>query len=314
MNIVILDGGTTNPGDISWEPLERLGALRVYGETPASLVVKRGAGADVIVMNRIVVNRDIMEALPALKLIATLSTGYNTIDIAAAKELGITVCNVPHYCSQTVAQMAFALLLELCGKVSVHNSNVRNGRWSESAGDTALPIFELWGKTLGLIGCGSIGRAAAGIGKAFGMDILIHSRSGGHSDVGREVSLDELLMKSDVVSIHCPLNDSTRGMIHREKLSIMKPTAFIINTARGAVINENDLSEALNSGTIAGAGLDVMVNEPPEKDCPLLTAKNCVITPHIGWASRDARLRLVSTVAGNIKAYFSGSPENVVTK
>lgn len=315
MKIVILDGGTTNPGDISWEPIEKLGEVTAYDSTPEELVIERAKDAEAIIMNRIVMSRSVMEQLPKLKYIGALATGFNTIDTVAAKEMGITVCNVPFYCVETVAQLAFALLLALCNRVETHSEVTRGGGWNESIrmSHTSRPIFELYGKTLGIVGYGNIGKTVANLGRALGMKILVYSKNKKQlPDGDRQVSLQELFRDSDVISLHCALNDETRGLVDKKLLSSMKKTALIINTARGAVINEADLAEALNKGTIAGAGLDVMTKEPPEEDNPLLTAKNCIMTPHIAWASKDARARLVDIVADNLYQYTQGRIQNCV--
>lgn len=315
MKIVILDGGTTNPGDLSWAPITSLGETKIYADTPENLVLERAKEADCIVMNRIVMNKSVLTCLPNLKLIATLSTGYNTIDLNTAALQGVTVCNVPFYCIETVAQQAFALLLELCNHVQAHTHTVRQGNWEESVSmnSSVFPIFELSGKKLGIIGYGNIGKAVARIGRAMGMEILTYSRHPRPSGFGETfLPLEEVLRNSDVVSVHCALNDETRGLLNRERLSLMKPSAYLINTSRGAVIEEEALAQALNDGRLAGAGLDVLTQEPPLPDNPLLTAKNCVITPHIGWSSKDARARLIETVAGNIRSYLEGNPRNTV--
>lgn len=312
---VILDGGTTNPGDLSWEPITGFCETAIYPDTPPELVPERARGADCIVMNRIVMSREVLEELPGLRLVATLSTGYNTIDLEAAARLGVAVCNVPFYCVETVAQQALALLLELCNQVRAHSDAVRAGDWERGVAMSSRehPLFELSGKTLGIVGYGNIGRAFARLGRALGMDILAYSRHPRPSGEGESfVSLEELLGRSDVVSLHCALTEETRGLIDGGKLALMKPTAFLINTSRGAVVREVDLAQALNQGVIAGAGLDVMEKEPPEKNNPLLTARNCLITPHIGWSSRDARGRLIETVADNIRSFFAGTPKNRV--
>lgn len=313
MKIVILDGGTTNPGDISWEPLEKLGSLTCYDTTAREDIPVRAYDADAVILNRINMDQEIMEQLPNLKYIGTLSTGYNTIDIKYAAQRGITVCNVPLYCAETVAQMTFALLLELCNHVSRHSLMVHEGKWNESISAGLREWFELRGKNLGIIGYGNIGRKVADIGRAFGMNILVHSRSHKELPAGdRFVSLEELAAQSDVISVHCPLTDETRGLIDKNTLSLMKKSTLIVNTSRGAVINEKDLADALNNGAIAGAGLDVMSAEPPKADDPLLSAPNCIITPHIAWSSREARTRLVDTVAENLSRFMEGIPQNQV--
>lgn len=315
MNIVILDGGTTNPGDVSWEPLAALGNLTVYDRTSPGEIVPRSMEADALIVNRVALTREILLKLPRLRFIGMLATGYNAIDTKAARERGIAVCNVPFYCVETVAQQAFTLLLCLCGGVHRHSELVRAGKWEEAVEMNygSHPMFELTGKTLGIVGYGSIGKCVANLGLALGMDILLYSRTKKDAPQGcRWVPLEALFAESDVVSLHCPLNDSTRHLVGKDLLSLMKPTALLINTSRGGVIDSAALAEALNSGKLAGAGLDVLEQEPPEADDPLLTAKNCVITPHIAWASKEARERLISSVAENLKAFQQGCPRNVV--
>lgn len=316
LRIVILDGGTTNPGDVSWAPLETIGHVTAYDNTPAELVIERAKDADAVIMNRIVMSREVMSALPKLRFIGALATGFNTIDVAAAREKGITVCNVPLYCVETVAQQAFSLLLELCSHTAAISSTTLAGRWNDGIrmSYTTHALFELTGKTLGVFGFGNIGRTVANIGLALGMKVIVNSRTKKELPAGCTwVDFDTLFREADVVSLHCPLNDATRGIVSREVLAAMKPTALLINTARGAVLDEQALADALNSGRLAGAGLDVMTDEPPKADNPLLTTKNCIITPHIAWASRDARLRLIRIVADNLQAFLDGRPQNVVS-
>lgn len=316
MNIVILDGGTTNPGDVSWAPLEALGDVTVYDSTKAEELIDRAKDAEAVIMNRSVMSREVMKKLPKLRFIGTLATGYNTIDVKAARELGVTVCNVPLYCVETVAQQAFALLLELCNHTEKFSETTRGGDWekAETMSHSTHPLFELYGKTLGIVGFGHIGQTVAKLGAALGMKILVYSRTKRELPENyRWAELNELFKNADVVSLHCPLTDETRGLVNAERLSLMKPTAFLINTARGAVVDEAALTEVLNENKIAGAGLDVLVHEPPKKDDPLLNAENCIVTPHIAWASRDARIRLIETVAENLKAFQNGTPQNVVS-
>lgn len=316
MDIVVLDGGTTNPGDLSWAPLEALGRVTVYDSTPADCVVRRAQDAEALIVNRIVLNRAVLDALPKLRYIGTLATGYNTIDVRAAREKGVTVCNVPLYCVETVAQLTLALLLALCCRVEHLSAVTRSGGWNDAveATHTTAPILELSGKTLGILGFGNIGRAVAQLGLALGMRVLAHSRTQRALPTGCTwCSFETLFETADVVSLHCPLTDETRGIVGASVLARMKPTALLINTARGALVDENALADALNSGRLAGAGLDVMAEEPPRADHPLLTAKNCLITPHIAWASREARLRLIDAVAGNLRAFLAGQPVNVVS-
>lgn len=316
MDIVVLDGGTTNPGDLSWAPLEALGRVTVYDSTPADCVVKRAQDSEALIVNRIVLNRAVLDALPKLRYIGTLATGYNTIDVRAAREKGVTVCNVPLYCVETVAQLTLALLLALCNRVEQLSAVTRSGGWNDAveATHTTAPILELSGKTLGILGFGNIGRAVAQLGLALGMRVLVHSRTQRALPAGCTwCGFETLFETADVVSLHCPLTDETRGIVGASVLARMKPTALLINTARGALVDENALADALNSGRLAGAGLDVMAEEPPRPDHPLLTAKNCLITPHIAWASREARLRLIDAVAGNLRAFLAGQPVNVVS-
>lgn len=316
MDIVVLDGGTTNPGDLSWAPLEALGRVTVYDSTPADCVVRRAQDAEALIVNRIALNRAVLDALPKLRYIGTLATGYNTIDVRAAREKGVTVCNVPLYCVETVAQLTLALLLALCCRVEQLSAVTRSGGWNDAveATHTTAPILELSGKTLGILGFGNIGRAVAQLGLALGMRVLVHSRTQRALPAGCTwCGFETLFETADVVSLHCPLTDETRGIVGASVLARMKPTALLINTARGALVDENALADALNSGRLAGAGLDVMAEEPPRADHPLLTAKNCLITPHIAWASREARLRLIDAVAGNLRAFLAGQPVNVVS-
>ena len=316
LEIVILDGGTTNPGDISWEPLEAIGHVTAYDNTPAELVIERAKNADAVIMNRIVMSREVMSALPKLRFIGALATGFNTIDVIAARELGITVCNVPLYCVETVAQQAFALLLELCNHTGDISRTTLQGGWNDGIrmSYTSHALFELTGKTLGIFGFGNIGSTVAKLGLALGMRVIVNSRTKKELPAGCTwVDFETLFKTADVVSLHCPLNDGTRGIVSREVLATMKPTALLINTARGAVLDEAALAEALNGGRLAGAGLDVMIDEPPKADNPLLSAKNCIMTPHIAWASRDARARLVRIVADNLQCFLNGEPQNVVS-
>ena len=315
MKICILDGGSTNPGDISWAPIEKYGETTVYYNTPSELVIERAKDADVIVMNRINLSREVVNSLPNLKLVAALATGYNSIDLEVTKERNIPVCNVPVYCIETVAQHAFALLLALCNHVEHHSEMIKNGKWDESIthSSTVVPFFELYGKTLGIVGYGNIGKTVANMAKALGMKIIVYTRTKRENEDGIEfVSLNELMERSDVISLHCALSDATRGLISREKIAMMKNTALIINTARGAVVDEEALAEALNENKVAGYATDVMTHEPPLESDSLLKAKNTVFTSHIAWASRDARMRLVEVVAGNIGAFIEGKPRNVV--
>ena len=315
MKIVILDGGTTNPGDVSWEPIAALGDLTVYDSTPPELVIPRAADADALIINRIALTKETLEQLPNLKFIGMLATGYNTVDIAAARSLHIPVYNVPLYCVEMVAQQAFTLLLSLCGNVHRYSETVRAGKWQEAVqmNYQGYPLFELYGKTLGIVGYGSIGKCVAQLGLTLGMNVLLYSRTQKEAPEGcRWVDLETLFAESDVVSLHCPLNDQTAGLVNEHLLSLMKPTSFLINTSRGGVVDSQALADALNSGKLAGAGVDVMAQEPPAADDPLLTARNCVISPHIAWASKEARERLIGIVADNLQAFQNGTPKNAV--
>ncbi|WP_285058161.1 D-2-hydroxyacid dehydrogenase [Pedobacter ginsengisoli] len=317
MKIVILDGYTLNPGDLSWDGLKQFGDVTLYDRTPVDQVVERSKGADVIFTNKTPVNAEALKSLPDLKYIGVLATGYNIVDIQMAREKGITVSNVPGYGTPSVVQLTFGLLLELCLHVQRHSDAVASGRWASSA-DFCFwdyPLVELTGKTMGIIGFGDIGRQVADVATAFGMKIIGTSRN--RTDQSQRsnfkwAEVPELLEQSDVVSIHCPLTPETKGLINKENLQRMKSSAFLLNTSRGPVIVEEDLAEALNNNIIAGAGLDVLSVEPPAKDNPIFGAKNCIITPHIAWATKEARTRLMETTISNLTAYKDGNPVNVV--
>lgn len=312
MKIVVLDGYTNNPGDISWAPIEAVGSLAVYDRSAPHEIVPRVAGADVVLTNKAVVGREAIEALPDLKYIGVLATGYNCVDTAAARARGIPVCNVPEYSTPNVVQATFALLLELTNHVGHHAQTVQAGRWS------ACPDFCYWdgdlvelaGLTLGIVGYGRIGQGVAAVGRAFGMRILAHRRTAGTDP--ECVDLETLLRESDVVSLHCPLTPETKELIDARRIGLMKPSALLVNTARGPLVNEADLAAALDAGRLAGAGLDVLSVEPPPASNPLLAAKNCIITPHVAWATRNARRRLLEITAGNLRAFAAGTPRNVV--
>ncbi|MFM2176161.1 MAG: hypothetical protein RL015_259 [Verrucomicrobiota bacterium] len=316
MKIVLLDAYTANPGDVSWSPLESIASCEIHPRTPLAETVSRCADAEIVITNKAVLNREIIEALPKLKYIGVTATGYNIVDVAAAKERGITVTNVPGYSSPAVAQLVFSLILELTNNVGHHAQTVREGRWV-ACPDFCYwdhPIIELSGRTLGIIGYGDIGSSVAKIAVAFGMKVLASKRDWKTPppDGVTPASIDEVFQNSDVISLHCPLTDATKHLVGEHTLSLMKPTAFIINTGRGPLVDESALAQALNTGRIAGAGLDVLSVEPPKADNPVLTAKNCLITPHIGWASREARVRLIDIVASNLQAFLEGKPVNVV--
>lgn len=318
MNIVVLDGYTLNPGDLSWDALSALGACRIYDRTPGDAVVERAAEADILLTNKAVLSRAIIERLPRLKYIGVLATGYDIVDIEAARKRGIPVTNVPAYGIRSVAQMTFAHILNLTQHVAQHAASVSAGGWL-AAKDFCYwetPLVELVGLTIGIIGFGRIGRAVCDLAIAFGMDVLFTTRSVLTTvpQGAQQASLEELLRRSDVVSLHSPLTEATRHTINADTLRRMKPSALLINTSRGALIDEQALADALADGIIAGAGLDVLSEEPPRADHPLLSAKNCYITPHIAWATRAARARLMDIVVENIERFLSGEPQNVVNR
>jgi glycerate dehydrogenase len=314
MKIVILDGYTANPGDLSWDALTALGDLTVYDRTPPEEIIPRIGDAGAALVNKAPITRAVIAACPKLTYIGVLATGYNVVDIEAAKERRIPVCNIPGYSTAAVAQLVFALLLEICHHAGAHSDAVHQTRWT-NCGDFAFwdfPLIELAGKTLGVIGFGSIGRTVAAIAQAFGMKVLICTRTRREAEKADYVGLEELLARSDVVSLHCPLNTETQGLINKRTIALMKDGAVLINTARGPVINEADVAEALNSGKLYAAGVDVVSAEPIKGDNPLLTAKNCFITPHIGWAPKECRARLIAVAGENLRAFIAGKPVNVV--
>lgn len=314
MKIVVLDGYTLNPGDLSWQELEALGQCTIYDRTDADQLLERAQGASIVLTNKTVLDGTAIDRLSELQYIGVLATGYNVVNIEAAKRREIAVTNVPAYGTSSVAQLTFALLLELTHAVGHHASTVRDGRWATSPDfcywDT--PLVELDNLTLGIVGFGHIGRQVAKIGQAFGMNLVAlrrHSNDAEEHDV-EFVELDELLTRSDVVSLHCPLTPDTQGLINAQRLRLMKPSAFLLNTSRGPLINEPDLAHALNTDIIAGAGLDVLSVEPPVSGNPLIGAKNCIITPHIAWATCAARARLLTTAVANVRAFLDGASEN----
>lgn len=318
MKIVVLDGYMLNPGDLSWEALKRIGELTVYDRTDPVDVAVRAAEADAVLTNKAVLTAETIARLPHLRYIGVMATGYNVVDIAAARAAGVVVTNVPGYSSASVAQLAFALLLELSMQVGQHHdAAVRRGGWATSPDFSmkVAPLVELSGKTFGIVGMGDIGQAAARIALGFGMKVAVASRTRKPIDIGGDVvwmELPELLAASDAVSLHCPLTPDTERLIRRDTLARMKPSAFLINTSRGGLVDEQDLADALNEGRIAGCGLDVLSSEPPSPANPLLHARNCLITPHIGWATREARARCMATTAANLEAFVAGQPVNAV--
>ncbi len=315
MKIIVLDGYTLNPGDLSWSGLEALGDCTVYDRTPPDDIIARARDAAIVLTNKTPLGKETLAHLPALRYIGVLATGYNVVDIAAAEARGIPVTNVPAYSTRSVAQMTFALLLELAQHVGHHAQSVRAGRWCDSADFCYWdhPLLELDGLTLGMIGYGRIARATATIARAFGMTVMAYTPSGDKRDAEtRFADLETVLQESDVLSLHCPLTSGNAGLIDARHLALMKSTAYLINTARGPLIDEQALADALNTGRLAGAGLDVLSVEPARGDNPLLKARNCLITPHIAWATRAARCRLMETVVSNVRAFLEGNPVNVV--
>ena len=317
MNLTILDAFTANPGDLDWNALESLATCAMHDRTPASQVIERAAESEIVLTNKTVINAASIAALPELRYIGVLATGYNVVDIAAARERGIVVSNIPGYSTPSVAQLTFALLLEFTHHVGLHAQTVREGKWSKSPDFCywESPLIELSGRKLGIMGFGEIGQAVASIGLAMGMEVIAHRRSWPQPPPAgvTAVSQEELFTQSDVLSLHCPLTPETKDVINTRNLGLMKPTAILINTARGPLVNEAELAQALNEGRIAGAALDVLSTEPPAADNPLITAKNCLITPHIAWATKESRARLIAMASANVKAFLAGTPQNVVS-
>jgi glycerate dehydrogenase len=316
MKIVVLDGYTLNPGDLSWENLGAFGDSTIYDRTPPHKIVERAKEAEILLVNKVTLSRETIDQLPKLKYIGVLATGYNIVDAEAAHDRNIPVTNVPTYGTRSVAQMVFAHLLNLTQRVAHHAQTVQNGKWAQSDDFCYwdYPLIELTGYTTGILGFGRIGRATANLALAFGMNVLI-------SDIApistlpegvRQTDIGTLFRESDVVSLHCPLTPENHHLVNSERIESMRKTAFLINTSRGALIDEQALADALNNDQIAGAGLDVLVNEPPEADNPLFRAKNCFITPHIAWATKSARERLLKTAIENIQAFLNDRPQNVV--
>lgn len=318
MNLVILDGYAENPGDLSWDWLKNVvDEYKVYDITPPEKVIERSLEADILVTNKTVLTKEILSQLPKLRYISTLATGYNVIDTQYARERNIAVSNIPAYSTDGVAQLVFALILELVNHVALHNKSVKDGDWcrSEHFCYWKAPIAELAHKTLGIVGFGKIGSAVAQIANAFGMRVISYSpNTRTYSGFGEVTfkSLDEVIAESDFISLHCPLTDATNGLVNMEFLKKMKKTAILINTSRGPVINEADLKKALDEGIIAGAGVDVLSAEPAREDNPLLKCENCIITPHIAWASLEARTRLMNIFKSNVEAFVEDKPINVV--
>lgn len=318
MKIVVLDGYGLNPGDLSWESMQALGELEVYNRTLPQELFERAKDADALITNKTLITANDMKALPQLKYIGVLATGYNVVDVEAAHEQGIVVTNIPAYSTRSVAQMVFAHLLNITQRVGHYADENQKGRWTNNLDfcywDT--PLIELDGKKMGIIGFGNIGQAVAAIATALGMEVCVYSSKPQFllPQGVQRMSIDDIFRECDVVSLHCPLTDETKGLVNAIRLNSMKPTAILINTGRGPLVNEQDLADALNNGVIAGAGLDVLSTEPPRADNPLLTAKNCFITPHIAWATKEARFRLMDIAVDNLKSFIGGNIINNVAK
>lgn len=317
MRIVVLDGYTLNPGDLSWDSLAELGELTVFDRTPKDKIIERIGDAEVIFTNKTPLTKETLEKTKSVKYIGVLATGYNVVDCAAARALGISVTNIPTYGTDAVAQMTFALLLEVCHHVWSHSEKVKMGEWTNSK-DFCFwdyPLIELTGKTFGIIGYGRIGQSVARIAQGFGMKVIAYSRSikgSSNNEYAEYAELDKLLKEADVVSLHCPLTESTRGLINKNTIAEMKESVIIINTSRGQLINEEDLADALNGGKVFGAAVDVVSTEPIMADNPLLKAKNCIITPHIAWAPKESRARLMDIAVNNLRAFIDNKSVNVV--
>ena len=317
MKIVVLSGYTLNPGDLSWDPLRRLGELTIYDRTPDDKILQHMGDAEAVFTNKVPMTREILESAKGLRYIGEMATGYNNIDVEATKELGVAVTNIPSYGTPSVSQMAIALLLELCNHVGAHSKEVEAGAWTRCLDYCfwSYPIVELAGKTLGIIGLGRIGQATARIAMAMGMNVLAYDQRENaelESQSLRYVELNQLLAEAHVISLHCPLTEKTQGIIRADTIVLMRDGVMIVNTARGPLVAEKDLAGALNSGKVLGAALDVLAVEPPIADNPLLTAKNCIITPHISWASKESRERLLSIAVDNLQKFLAGTPVNLV--
>ena len=319
MKIVVLDGYTENPGDLSWDGMKALGDLTVYDRTPSNEgtaeILHRAKGAHILITNKTPLNRATMLSLaPELRYIGVLATGYNVVDVACAREMGVPVCNIPTYGTTAVAQFTMALLLELCHHVGAHSRLARNGAWADCPDFCfwRYPLVELAGKTMGLIGYGRIGKAVASLAKAFGMRIIFYDTFAPADENAEKVPLETLFRQSDVISLHCPLFPENTGIINAGAIDKMKPGVLILNTARGPLINEADLAQALEEGKVGGAAVDVLSQEPPRKDNLLLSAPNCLVTPHIAWAPKERRQRLMNIAVENVRAFLDGKPQNVV--
>lgn len=317
MKITVLDGYGLNPGDLSWDWLNKYGEVKIYDRTSPSELMERAADADVIFTNKVVINAETLSSLPNLKYIGVLATGYNIVDVKTAKKLGITVTNIPAYSTDSVAQMVFAILLAITNRVEHYAIENRNSRWSNNPDFCYWdsPLMELAGKTFGIVGLGNIGKAVARIANAFGMRVVAFtSKKQEELPAGiQKVTLDQLFSESDVLSLHCPLTPETNNLVNAERLKLMKPTAILINTGRGPLIDEQAVANALKAGKLGAFGADVLSSEPPAEDNPLLSAPNAFITPHIAWATVEARQRLMEICEGNLAAFVSDTPRNVVS-
>lgn len=317
MKIVVLDGYVANPGDLSWEGLERLGDLTVHDRTPAGQVAERIGDAEAVFTNKTPITRETLGRTPALRFIGVLATGYNIVDVEAARERGVVVSNVPAYSTMSVAQLTVALLLEITHHVGAHDRAVHEGAWSASPDFSFRfdPLIELAGKTMGIVGFGATGKATAAVVQALGMNVITYDPSPEpelESASLRFAGLDEVLAEADVVSLHCPLTPETQGLVRAETIARMRPGVIILNTARGGLVEEADLAHALQTGRVAAAGVDVLSTEPPAPANPLLSAPNCVITPHIAWSPKEARKRLLAVSVDNLARFLAGDPVNVV--
>ena len=318
MKIVVLDGYAANPGDLSWEGLEALGQCVVYPRTSANELLERAADAEILLTNKVIINKEAMEALPQLKYIGVLATGYNVVDVEAARERGIVVTNIPAYSTPSVAQMVFAHILNITQRVGHYADEARQGVWTacKDFSYSNTPLWELQGKKIGIVGLGNTGYNTARIAIGFGMKVYAYtskSRLQLPPEI-RKAELDELFATCDIVSLHCPLTADTHHLVNESRLKLMKPTAILINTGRGPLVDEQALADALNNGTIYAAGVDVLSTEPPTPDNPLLSAKNCFITPHIAWATKEARQRLLQIAQDNVEQFIKNKPINVVSK
>jgi glycerate dehydrogenase len=316
MKIVVLDGYTLNPGDLSWEGFEALGECAVHDRTAPDQVIERAGDCEIVLTNKTVLSADLINQLRDMRYIGVLATGYNVVDVAAARERDIAVCNVPTYTTRSVAQMVFAHVLNFAQHVQAHSDGVRRGKWTECPDFCYwdVPLVELEGKIMGIVGMGRIGRAVAELALSFGMRVLTTTRDAAKSlpEGVERVGLDDLFRESDVLSLHCPLTKETEHLVNAGRLSMMKPSAILINTSRGPLLDEQAVADALNVGAIAGAGLDVLSSEPARPDNPLLKATNCVITPHLAWATKESRSRLMATAIENVSAFLRGERQNRV--